>query len=230
MSATVESGSSSVSPRRGRAPGHSRQEIAAAAIEIADREALGSVTMRSVALALGTGAASLYRYFTTREELLALMVDEVTGELSLDGPDGRPWVDQMLDLAHDVRDVYGRHPWMIEASSTAPALGPNGCAYLEHALAVLAPTRTDGGTRLEAVAVFSAVIRLLSKEEHDRRQPGEERSATQQVLADQLSALAPSADSFPHLAAALADTGSSENQFDRVLRRVLSGLLPNSLR
>lgn len=196
-----------------------------AAIEVADREGLSSVTMRSVAQSLGTGAASLYRYFSTREELLALMVDEVTGELSLDGPDGRPWEDQMLDLAHDVRDVYRRHPWMIEASSTAPALGPNGCAYLEHALAVLAPTRTDGGTKLEAVAVFSAVTSLLSKEEHDRRQPGEEHSATQPVLAGRLPALAPSAAPFPHLAAALADAGSSEDQFDRVLRRVLGGLL-----
>ncbi|MEU4383967.1 TetR/AcrR family transcriptional regulator [Promicromonospora sp. NPDC023805] len=212
----VELGSSSASPRRGRAPGHSRQEIAAAAIEVADSEGLGSVTMRSVALALGTGAASLYRYFSTRDELLALMVDEVTGELRLNGPDDRPWVDQMLDLAHDARDLYRRHPWMIEASSTAPALGPNGCAYLEHALAVLAPTRSDGGTMLEAVAVFSAVTRLLSKEEHDRRDPGEAHAA-----------LAPSTDSFPHLAAALADTGPSADQFDRVLRRVLSGLLPN---
>jgi AcrR family transcriptional regulator len=209
MSVTAQSGSSSASPRRGRAPGHSRQEIAAAAIEVADREGLGAVTMRSVAQSLGTGAASLYRYFSTREELLALMVDEVTGELRLNGPDGRPWADQMLDLAHGARDLYRRHPWMIEASSTAPAPGPNGCSYLEHALAVLAPTLADGGTKLEAVAVFSAVTRLLSKDEHDRR-----------------PALAPAADSFPHLAAALADAGSSEAQFDRVLRRVLSGLLP----
>ena len=47
---------------RGPVPEHSRAKIAAAGILIADADGLGAVTMRSVAAAVGTGPASLYRY------------------------------------------------------------------------------------------------------------------------------------------------------------------------
>ncbi|MGH3170800.1 MAG: TetR family transcriptional regulator [Trebonia sp.] len=44
----------------GRPAQHSRGEITAAAVGIADREGLDAVSMRRVAAELGTGAASLY--------------------------------------------------------------------------------------------------------------------------------------------------------------------------
>ncbi|WP_211240114.1 TetR/AcrR family transcriptional regulator, partial [Promicromonospora kroppenstedtii] len=226
-------------PRRGRVPAHSRREMARAAVALADRDGLGAVTMRSVAQSLGTGQASLYRYVNTRDELVALMVDEVTGELGLHGPDERPWADQMLDLAKDARAVYRRHPWMVESPGTT-TLGPNGYAYLEHVLAVLAPTRTDGATMLEAVAVFNAVTRLLCAEEHERRRtdgtgPGTGTHSTASAApADALSAGSsptgsPPAHAYPHLTAALSDAdadASPDRQFERVLRRVLTGLVP----
>lgn len=221
------SGPPPASSRPGRTPTRSRREIAEAAVALADRDGLGAVTMRSVAQSLGTGAASLYRYLDTRAELVALMVDEVNGEFELHGPDGRSWEDQMLDLAHEARALYRRHPWLVDALGTTPALGPNGCAYLDHSLAVLAPTRADGGTRLEAIGVFNGLVRLLCKQELDQRLATETRPEPQTSLVDQLSALAPAAGPYPHLAAALADTGPTDDQFDRVLRRVLSGLLPS---
>lgn len=224
MPPTVGTGPSSTGPRRGRVPAHNRREIAEAAVTLADRDGLGAVTMRSVAQSLGTGPASLYRYLSTRDELLALMVDEVNAEFGLHGPDDRPWLDQMLDLAHEARTIYRRHPWMVEALSTTPALGPNGYAYLEHTLAVLAPTQASGGTMLEAVAVFNALVRLLSKEPHHGQHTGETLSA--RILpADGLTEPAASTVPFPHLTAALADAGPHDDQFDRVLRRVLGGLL-----
>ena len=47
---------------RGPAPEHSRAEIASAGVRLADGSGLGAVTMRSVAAAIGTAPASLYRY------------------------------------------------------------------------------------------------------------------------------------------------------------------------
>lgn len=58
---------------------------------------------------------------------------------------------------------------MLEAPDTTPALGPNGLAYLDYALAVFAPTGADGRTKLEAIGVFSALVRVLCKQEHDQR-------------------------------------------------------------
>src|SRR5213078_1191881 len=47
---------------RGRRPAHSRSDIAAAAIRIADAEGIEAVSLRRVAGELGTGTTSLYRY------------------------------------------------------------------------------------------------------------------------------------------------------------------------
>lgn len=211
---------------RGRAPSHSGAEVAKAAIVIADSDGLAAVTMRAVATAIGTGAASLYRYVKNRDELIALMVDEVNGEFRFAASTTHGWVNVMVDLADQARAIYRRHPWMVEALETTPVLGPNGCAYLDYALAVLAPTRADGRTALEAVGVFNALVRMLCKQEHDRRPTAHAQDAQAHTVADQLAALT-STSQYPHLAAALADAAPTGDQFHRVLRRVLNGLLPS---
>lgn len=155
MAPAIDTLSSPMPRRRGRVPSRSRRELADAAVGLADRDGLGAVTMRSVAQALGTSAASLYRYVSNREDLVALMSDEASGELDLHGPDERPWMDQMLDLANDMRSLYRRHPWMLVVSGTSPEPGPNAVAYLEHALAVLAPAQADGGAKLEALLALT---------------------------------------------------------------------------
>lgn len=191
------------------------------AVTLADNEGLASVTMRAVARTMGTGAASLYRYVSTRDELLDLMVEEVNGEFVLSGSERGSWVDRMVDLAHQARTIYHRHPWMLQALDTTPHLGPNGFAYLEYALAVLASTEADGRTKLEAVGVFSGLVRLLCKQEREQRRA---TKADPAALADHLAAIA-STGSYPHLAAAQAGAAPADDQFDRILRRVLTGLL-----
>lgn len=206
----------------GRPPTRSRQEITRAAVALADRDGLAGLTMRALAQELGTGAASLYRYVGTREDLLALMVDEVNGEFELAAVDRRPWADQMLDLARAAREIYRRHPWMIEALDGSPTLGPNGFAYLEHALAVLARSRADGRTKLEAVGVFGGLVRLLAGQERDARSSA--AASSEVPLSDHLAGLAASG-AYPHLAAALTDAHIPGDQFDRVVRRVVIGLV-----
>ena len=62
---------------RGPAPSLSRQEIATAAVTLADRRGIEAVSMRSLAVELGVGATSLYRYVVRKDELIELMVDAV---------------------------------------------------------------------------------------------------------------------------------------------------------
>ena len=60
---------------RGPAPSLSREAISTAAVRLADRQGIEAVSMRGIAVELGVGAASLYRYVARKDELIELMVD-----------------------------------------------------------------------------------------------------------------------------------------------------------
>jgi AcrR family transcriptional regulator len=60
-----------------RGTGLSRQRILLAAIEIADRDGLGALSMRKLARVLGVEAMSLYNHVANKDELLDGMVDLV---------------------------------------------------------------------------------------------------------------------------------------------------------
>lgn len=74
--------------------------------------------MRKVAAAIGAGAASLYRYVETRDELLELMSDTVSGQLDLSAPPTGNWRADILALAHEIRRVYRLHPWMLDVQAS----------------------------------------------------------------------------------------------------------------
>jgi AcrR family transcriptional regulator len=140
----------------GRPAQHSRAEITAAAVGIADREGLDAVSMRRVAAELGTGAASLYRYVQTREDLLDLMSDATGAEYSLPGPDG-DWLAGLLAIAEQARAIMRRHPWLPGLVLTRAVIGPNGLAILEHYLAVLEDHPAGIAAKLEAFAVLNGM-------------------------------------------------------------------------
>ncbi len=81
---------------RGPRPEHSRAEIAATGIALADAGGLSAVSMRAVAGALGTVAGSLYRYLSSRDDLLNLMVDAALGELPLERESTGNWLDDLV--------------------------------------------------------------------------------------------------------------------------------------
>src|ERR1700679_413907 len=64
---------------RGPAPSLSREQIATAAVTLADTQGIEALSMRAMAAVLGVGAVSLYRYVGRKDELIELMVDAVSG-------------------------------------------------------------------------------------------------------------------------------------------------------
>src|ERR1700744_4848482 len=93
--------------RAGRPAVGRRAGIPAAAIGVADAEGLDAVSMRRVAAELGTGAASLYRYVETRDELLDLMTDAAAAEYDLTPPpgpaDAGDWLASLVALREQGR-------------------------------------------------------------------------------------------------------------------------------
>jgi AcrR family transcriptional regulator len=241
---------------RGPVPEHSRAEIARAAVALADEGGLAAVTMRSVAAAIGTGPASLYRYVTTRDEILELMADDAAGEYHFAPPSlskPQPHEPQsrqshqpqradplpgLLQLARQARQIFRRHPWLIDLPAVGGLPGPNAIAFTEHVLAVLDGTPLTSTARLEMVGIFTGLVRLLTRTEADLRRAGQQLPEWQTILAGYLAA-AVADGRRPHLAAALAGQApgpgtdgpgtttppTSDDLFDRTLTRILTGLL-----
>ncbi|WP_225729265.1 MULTISPECIES: TetR/AcrR family transcriptional regulator [unclassified Nocardia] len=117
---------------RGPKPAHSRDELAASCVRVADTEGLDAVSMRRVAAELGTGTTSLYRYVTSKDDLFDLMVDQVLGSVPLPRPT-QHWRRDLTLLASWKRALILDHPWMASLSGR-PAVGPHGLALQERGL------------------------------------------------------------------------------------------------
>ena len=140
----------------GRPAQHTRAGITAIALGIADREGLDAVSMRRVAAELGTGAASLYRYVQTREDLLDLMTDATGAEYEFAAPTG-DWLADLVAMGEQSRAILRRHPWLAGLAITRPVIGPNGVAVLEHFLAVLAGHPAALTAKMEAFALLNGI-------------------------------------------------------------------------
>ncbi|CRK58781.1 Transcriptional regulator, TetR family [Alloactinosynnema sp. L-07] len=115
-------------PKPGRS-GLTVSAIVRAGIEIADADGLDAVSMRKVADQLSVGAMSLYRHVPGKDDLTALMVDSVYGELYDNDVEAATrvggWREAMKFVAARNWDLYERHPWLFDIRSSRPTLGPN---------------------------------------------------------------------------------------------------------
>jgi AcrR family transcriptional regulator len=166
-------------PERKPAPGPlSRERIVRAALSLADKKGLEFVTLRKVGARLNAGPMRLYRFITTKDELLELMVDEVYGELLAIGPYHRPWRTALRAVAQRLRKVAQAHPWFVDLLGGRPHLGPNSLAHLESTLAAVSgsPGFGDIDRAVQAVLTVNAyaigAIRLEATDLRNERATG----------------------------------------------------------
>ncbi|ONK13851.1 TetR/AcrR family transcriptional regulator [Streptomyces sp. MP131-18] len=113
--------------------------IVATAIEIADAEGLGGVSMRKVAERLGVTTMSLYRYVPGKEDLLDLMFEMASGVPDTDAwPDD--WRGRLTAYALDSRALLLGRPWMADIPLSGPPMGPNNLTWMEAVLSSLDST------------------------------------------------------------------------------------------
>jgi AcrR family transcriptional regulator len=111
--------------------------VVRAATELADRDGLTALTMRSLAQHLGIAPMSLYTYVPGRAELLDLMLDAAYAAMVRTTTDGRPWRHRVQAVADDNRALFVEHPWAALISTLRPPLGPGQLAKYEHELGAL---------------------------------------------------------------------------------------------
>jgi AcrR family transcriptional regulator len=107
---------------------------------VADRDGLGSLTIRSLAQELGVKPMSVYHYVKNKEQILDGIVDLVFDEIDLPSP-GTDWRIEMRRRAGSARQAMSRHPWAIALLQSRVNPGP---ATLRHHNAVLGTLRSAG--------------------------------------------------------------------------------------
>ncbi|MDG4838820.1 helix-turn-helix domain containing protein [Micromonospora sp. WMMD967] len=198
---------------RGPTPAHSRDAIVAAAITLADAEGLAAVSMRAVAGALGTGAGSLYRYLSSRDDLLDLMTDRAVGELRPYPQADGGWLDTMVLLGRRQLALFGAHPWLRDVIHRPSGVGPESLAWFDNCIRVLEPVRCPVAAKFEAIAMMTGVVSLFA-----RREPA----------AGAFSLAGADLTAYPHLVAAFRQPSEPAPRADlveRTLRGLLTGLL-----
>lgn len=220
---------------RGPKPAHSRDEIAAAAVRLADEHGLDAVSMRNVAAEIGAGTMSLYNYVSRKEDLIDLMVDATSGEYRLpDAPSG-DWRADLLGLAHQGRALVHRHPWLPRAMTQRPTfalLGPNTLRYTEFVLAAVDGI-LDDATAMELIGLLNGLVLSYVQSELAQaeavRQAGGSAAEVQAGMAAYLGSVLASGR-YPRFARAVLAGGTAspdpDATFDRLVNRLLDAFRP----
>jgi AcrR family transcriptional regulator len=222
-----------------RKPAHTREQIAAAAMRIADADGIDAVTMRRVATELGAGTMTLYHYVANKQELLSLMDDAMMGELLV--PDDElagDWREGLAQVARRSHAVFKRHPWLVEHlgdddDDRGPG-GPNGMRHFEQSLKVAAMAGLDDVGRLELVALVDDYVFGHALRAREMRGEAEQGEAHVAAMLEYLQAMLATGE-YPHIAELVGDDpranferfakiAADETRFERGLQRLLDGI------
>jgi AcrR family transcriptional regulator len=188
--------SSADEPGESRVP-LSRERVLHAAVALAARDGIESLTMRKLAKELGAGAMSLYHYVRDKEELLDGMVDIVFGEIEPPTTDV-DWRTAMRRRARSTREALNRHRWAVGLMESRMSPGPASIRLHEAVLACLREAGFSIETTIQAYSVQDAYIYGFALQEKSIPfESAEESTAVAEEHTRQLAALE---EQFPYLA------------------------------
>ena len=197
----------------------SRDRVAQAALEFVDREGVDAFSMRRLAESLDAGTMTLYGHYSNKRELLDAVIDVAVSEWDLPALTGT-WREQTAQLIGFTREVFARHPAVVDIWSRQPVLGTGGLVWVEAGLAILDEAGFDPD---EAAVAFRLLITytygfaLFSGSRSDPQSREGTRRALESLPGER----------FPHLlkaAAPFAAAMGSEEAFAYGLERLLDGL------
>jgi AcrR family transcriptional regulator len=214
---------------RGRAPAHSRQQIAQAAIAIADAEGIDAVSMRRVAAEIGAGTMSLYRYVRSKDELYALMVD--FGVDPYDMPSTMEWSKALREIAVHSRELAHRHPWYPTLAAGIAFPGPRVLFGFERMMSYLDGAGLGIDERLEIITMTQSLAFGFAQnealEQAALRRSGLNREQWEDRQAPYIRSLIDSGK-YPNIARVVIEAKTphldADAQFERFIDRFVAGV------
>lgn len=162
-------------PARGNGSPLGRGQIVRAAIGLVDEEGIDALSMRKLAARLGVGVMSLYWHVDRKDDLLELIGDAIFGEMQLpDTPTG-DWRADLTLVALETRQIFSRHPWLVQTIGSLPHYGPNFLRHAEFSFGSLALAGVEPETMALVVSsvdsfVFGSLLTPIAEARADRSQ------------------------------------------------------------
>ena len=196
-----------------------REDVARAALELADTEGVDALSMRRLAGALGVGTMTLYGYFRNKTDLLDGLVDVAMDEAEDLRTDG-PWRDSLRDTVITARRNILRHPALVELRFRRPVLRPEALRFAEAIMVILTGA---GMPRDEAARAFRLIFTFLFG--YAALSPAGAEEPARQAARSALAALPP--ERYPALTVAVDEAAAAmggEETFAFCLDLILDGI------
>jgi len=219
-----------------RKPRYTREQIADAALRIADADGFDAVTMKRIAAELGASTMTLYYYVRNKSDIVALMQDAILADVLVPDTCLRgAWRDALTAIARRTRDVLMAHPWSLTSLNDAQ-FGPNAMRHFEQSLAALAGTGLGVPARFELIAAVDNYVsgNVLHAVESMARARVAEADPGMVAAAVAYGVAQLQTGEFPQLSAIYAESDQSAGpplteaalteQFERGLAALLDGL------
>jgi AcrR family transcriptional regulator len=213
--------------RRGPKRAMSLATIIEAAVAIADEGGLAAVSISAVAKRLGFTPMSLYRYISSKDDLLLLMVDAAYGSPpeSLRGLAG--WREVSRTWAVEIYRRYEVHPWILDVPIKGPPVTPSQLLWLEYFIEGVESSGLRDYEMLSSALMLSAYVMAQARLQRDiSLNDGSE--ANRQFI--ELAAILEARGTYPRVAAMIRsgmfsdDDGDESFEFAFGLERILDGI------
>lgn len=211
-------------------PALTRAGIVEAALVILREDGLSKVTMRRIAAALDTGAASLYVYVRDTEDLHAQILDALLGEITPPERARGTWRDQLKAMLTQYTLVLFAYPEIARMAMSTQPSGPNYLALVDAILGLLHEGDVPDREAAWAVDLLLLFATATAAEQSTRSDDWR--------VADDISALAgaigrANAGDYPHIARLgneLLSGGPVRSQwgFDVLLSGILATRRPDA--
>ena len=113
-----------------------REKVLRAALRMADKGGIETLSMRKLAQELGVEAMSLYNHVKNKDDIIDGIVDMVAGEIELPAI-GADWKSAMRRRAMSAHEVLLRHPWATMPLVSRVNIGPSMLRYVDATIGCL---------------------------------------------------------------------------------------------
>lgn len=145
-----------VTPRRGRQPSTTREEVLAKALEVVDRDGLAGLTMRDLAREMGLAVGTVYAAAGSKEQILQGLADAVFSDLpEVEVRDGA-WREALIAFFREVHQRLRLHPAIAQLSVFEPLVGSNVVAGHDAVFNLMEAAGLDDGDATTLFAMLAS--------------------------------------------------------------------------